>query len=254
MNIVLKWWVRIRENVAVARQLVERIENAERSDADLNWALVKYMENITESIKQLDNATNRELLDLLIEIPADRPDEKLSWKNLKGLRDVIVHSFWEIDHDLIFHKAKYELFLLQELLDHVWLVYEPNGPGTGALVYDPAPEMKHAPLGPQATFWRHGYAVDEPPTVGRSDIVIASIPKHGLIIARLGWNGLTFDRIISFASTKIPHQWMVIESSKQLKAAYAEQGIHSRAEWIERFHASLDEADEIEQGTVDGGG
>ena len=247
MNVVVKWWARIRENVAAARQLVERIESAGRSDADLNWALVKYIENVTESIKQLDAATNRELLDLFIEIPADRSDEKLSWKNLKGLRDVVVHSFWEIDHELILHKAKYEFLQLQELLDHIRFIYEPDGAGTGFSIYDPASLNPRALLSPQATFWRYGYAVDDPPSIGRSDIWIGYSEKTGLTIFRSGWHGASFDRVISFASAKTPHQWMIVEASEQLKIGLAEQGIRTRIDWIEAFYALLGEEDEIEQ-------
>ena len=48
---------------------------------------------IGESIKNLDKITNRELLSKYSEIP---------WKNVMGVRDFIVHHYFEVDADVIF--------------------------------------------------------------------------------------------------------------------------------------------------------
>lgn len=48
---------------------------------------------IGESIKNLDKITNKELLVQYPEIP---------WKNVMGIRDIIVHHYFDVDADEIF--------------------------------------------------------------------------------------------------------------------------------------------------------
>ena len=52
---------------------------------------------IGESIKNLDKITNHELLPKYSEIP---------WKNVMGVRDFIVHHYFEVDADVIFEICK----------------------------------------------------------------------------------------------------------------------------------------------------
>lgn len=52
---------------------------------------------VGESIKNLDKLTNHELLPKYSEIP---------WKNVMGIRDFIVHHYFEVDADVIFEICK----------------------------------------------------------------------------------------------------------------------------------------------------
>ena len=52
---------------------------------------------VGESIKNLDKITNHELLPKYPEIP---------WKNVMGVRDFIVHHYFEVDADVIFEICK----------------------------------------------------------------------------------------------------------------------------------------------------
>ncbi|MDO4165679.1 MAG: DUF86 domain-containing protein [Bacteroides sp.] len=52
---------------------------------------------IGESIKNLDKVTNKELLIRYPEIP---------WKNVMGIRDIIVHHYFDVDADEIFRICK----------------------------------------------------------------------------------------------------------------------------------------------------
>ena len=52
---------------------------------------------VGESIKNLDKLTNHEMLPKYSEIP---------WKNVMGIRDFIVHHYFEVDADVIFEICK----------------------------------------------------------------------------------------------------------------------------------------------------
>lgn len=58
---------------------------------------------VGESIKNLDKITNRELLPKYSEIP---------WKNVMGVRDFIVHHYFEVDADVIFEICKNDVPVL----------------------------------------------------------------------------------------------------------------------------------------------
>ena len=52
---------------------------------------------VGEAIKNLDKITNKELL---LKYPA------VNWKDIKGMRDIIVHHYFEIDAEVIFATVK----------------------------------------------------------------------------------------------------------------------------------------------------
>lgn len=58
---------------------------------------------VGESIKNLDKITNHELLPKYSEIP---------WKNVMGVRDFIVHHYFEVDADVIFEICKNDVPVL----------------------------------------------------------------------------------------------------------------------------------------------
>lgn len=55
---------------------------------------------IGESIKNLDKITNKELLVKYPEIP---------WRNVMGIRDIIVHHYFDVDADEIFRICKEDI-------------------------------------------------------------------------------------------------------------------------------------------------
>lgn len=55
---------------------------------------------IGESIKNLDKITNKELLVKYSEIP---------WKSVMGVRDIIVHHYFDVDADEIFRICKEDI-------------------------------------------------------------------------------------------------------------------------------------------------
>ena len=65
---------------------------------------------IGESIKNLDKITNRELLSKYSEIP---------WKNVMGVRDFIVHHYFEVDADVIFEICKNDVPVLISVINRM---------------------------------------------------------------------------------------------------------------------------------------
>lgn len=62
---------------------------------------------VGESVKNLDKTTNHELLSLYPEIP---------WKNVMGVRDFIVHHYFEVDADVIYEICKNDVPVLAEVV------------------------------------------------------------------------------------------------------------------------------------------
>lgn len=58
------------------------------------------IEAIGEGFKNIDKITEGKLLPLRPEIP---------WKEVKGMRDKIAHGYFDIDADIVFECAKYDL-------------------------------------------------------------------------------------------------------------------------------------------------
>lgn len=66
------------------------------------------IEAIGEGFKSIDKLTDGKLLPLRSEIP---------WKEVKGIRDKIAHGYFDIDADIIFESAKYDLPELLPAID-----------------------------------------------------------------------------------------------------------------------------------------
>lgn len=62
---------------------------------------------IGESVKGLDKTTNKELLVNYPEIP---------WKRIMGVRDIIVHHYFDVDAEEIFRICKEDLPFLREVI------------------------------------------------------------------------------------------------------------------------------------------
>ena len=62
---------------------------------------------IGESLKNLDKITNKQFLINYPEIP---------WKNVMGIRDIIVHHYFDVDADEIFRICKEDIPLLLQVI------------------------------------------------------------------------------------------------------------------------------------------
>ena len=62
---------------------------------------------VGESIKNLDKVTNKELLSLYPQI---------QWKQAMGMRDIIVHHYFDVDAEQIFNTLKEDIPILLNVL------------------------------------------------------------------------------------------------------------------------------------------
>ena len=85
-------------NAVDAARTVQKDELAE--DNHLFWAIVKYAENVQESVVQLDKI-NESIFHALEEFPIESHVDELNWTDLKGMRIRLAHKFWDIDPDIL---------------------------------------------------------------------------------------------------------------------------------------------------------
>ncbi|MDE6877701.1 MAG: DUF86 domain-containing protein [Odoribacter sp.] len=65
---------------------------------------------VGESVKNLDKLTSGSLLVRYAEIP---------WREVMGMRDIIVHHYFEVDADIIFKTVKENIPLLKDTLERM---------------------------------------------------------------------------------------------------------------------------------------
>ena len=65
---------------------------------------------IGESTKNLDKITDKNLLSCYPEIP---------WKRVMGVRDIIVHHYFDVDAEEIFHICKRDIPLLHQTIKQI---------------------------------------------------------------------------------------------------------------------------------------
>ena len=63
---------------------------------------------VGESIKNLDKITNKQLL---INYPS------INWKDIMGMRDIIVHHYFDIDATIVFATLRNEILPLYETIE-----------------------------------------------------------------------------------------------------------------------------------------
>jgi uncharacterized protein with HEPN domain len=65
---------------------------------------------IGETIKNLDKVTNKELLNRYSQV---------NWKQAMGMRDIIVHHYFDVDADVIYKTLKEDIPLLSRVLNKI---------------------------------------------------------------------------------------------------------------------------------------
>ena len=100
--------------IAICRETGKEILDEDRNEF---WALVKYVENVQESIVRLDNK-NSTILPKLIEFPESSDDRtQATWKSLKGMRSRLAHAFEHIDHEILWDTVNNQFPVLETLLN-----------------------------------------------------------------------------------------------------------------------------------------
>jgi uncharacterized protein with HEPN domain len=105
----------INENIETIKKRTERISSSNdftSSDAGMILldSICMKLVAIGESIKNLDKATNKELLCLYPQI---------NWRQAMGMRDIIVHHYFDVDAEEIFKTLQEDIPLLDDVLEKI---------------------------------------------------------------------------------------------------------------------------------------
>jgi len=104
--------VRIRHMLDAAREAIGFVEGRSRSDLDtdrkLNLSLVRLLEIIGEAARGAS-----------LEFREAHPD--LGWKKMVGMRDHLIHGYFDINLDVVWETVKEDLPPLIEKLEKIEL-------------------------------------------------------------------------------------------------------------------------------------
>lgn len=206
------WFERI---VVYARRATELAQGMSsdgcRESNDVFWALVKYAENVQESIKAVDNI-NKNILPALSEIPIESANGETAWADLKGMRERLVHKFWDIDPGILWSTVSDDLPKVVALLSGIKVHPDPIGKG--------------------ASFATRPFQGREFLELPYSDEQTASLPGHALLFMRFEENG----NVEVLRMAKKGESTMLLSASSPLKL----RGLRKVGEeWrIHRFYPS----------------
>ena len=121
-------WVHLQTGVKDAIDLAQKMgaEICLQSDRDLQWALVKHVENAQEAVSSLDAISGKKLFPILVELPLKAENDELSWRGLIGMRQVLVHKPWAVDHAVVWRTATEEFPALLTLIESTTIDVEPT--------------------------------------------------------------------------------------------------------------------------------
>jgi uncharacterized protein with HEPN domain len=105
----------INDNIETIQKRTESISSSNdftSSDAGMILldSICMKLVAIGESIKNLDKVTNKELLCLYPQI---------NWRQAMGMRDIIVHHYFDVDAEEIFKTLQEDIPLLAEVLQKI---------------------------------------------------------------------------------------------------------------------------------------
>jgi uncharacterized protein with HEPN domain len=102
--------VRLRHILDAAREAVAFSEEQDRrsleADRKLNLSLVRLLEIIGEAAKGITNDFRRE-------------HPELPWKSMMGMRDRLIHGYFDVNLDIIWKTAKNDLPPLIEKIEKI---------------------------------------------------------------------------------------------------------------------------------------
>ena len=107
-----------------ALRVIDRIDSAgDPRDPDLLTALKKYVEDVGEAIKEVDNtlrSNKADLAALFFEIPNKTGEDEASWRDLIGRRVVIAHRLLTVDDEQVYREAVRDFGSLHQLLSRIY--------------------------------------------------------------------------------------------------------------------------------------
>jgi len=105
----------ITDNIETVRRRTTRINSSNdftssESGMILLDSICMKLVAIGETIKNLDKVTNKELLNRYSQV---------NWKQAMGMRDIIVHHYFDVDADVIYKTLKEDIPLLSRVLNKI---------------------------------------------------------------------------------------------------------------------------------------
>ncbi|RMF52877.1 MAG: DUF86 domain-containing protein [Bacteroidetes bacterium] len=76
------------------------------ADRTLRLAFERSLEIIGEAVAKIDD-----------DFKAAHPD--IPWRKMRGMRNVVAHVYWEVDHDILWHVVQHDVPVLHEQLKAV---------------------------------------------------------------------------------------------------------------------------------------
>lgn len=128
MITIREQWAHLRTYVKDAINLAQKMGTKDglRSDHDLQWALVKHIENAQEIVSSLKPINGKRLVSILVELPLRVDNDELSWRGLIDMRQVLVHKPWAVDHAIVWRTATEEFPALLTLIESTTIDVEPT--------------------------------------------------------------------------------------------------------------------------------
>ena len=128
MTKISEQWAHFRTYVEDAINLAQKMDAKDglRSDHDLQWALVKHIENAQETVSSLDAISGKRLFPVLVELPHRVDNDELSWRGLIDMRQVLAHKPWDVDHAIVWRTATEEFPALLTLIESTTIDIEPT--------------------------------------------------------------------------------------------------------------------------------
>ena len=169
-------------NCQSALRVTDRLQDSvDQRDPDFLTALKKYVEDAGQAIKEVDDTlgrNNASLASLLFEIPSETEEDKASWRNLIGRRDVIAHRLLTVDDEQVYKEAVRDFGSLRQLLSRIYFAPVKSDLASDAI---PAPALRMEVMNSliPAT---HGRT----PRIGESLIFIYEDKREGLWPIRMG--------------------------------------------------------------------
>ena len=169
---VAKWLHRMGLNTARAIELSEQLTvDSLSEDNHLYWALVKYVENVQESAKQI-NSINKRFFSELAEIDED------DWKALRGMRDWLAHKFWDVDPNILWKTVNEDFANLLPLLASIRIADQLTS-GKGEIdITDETKLLMNMPAWPENSGFRPGHSI----------VIMAFTHSGDIMVIRIGHN------------------------------------------------------------------
>lgn len=159
-------------NSARAIELSEQLTADSLSeDNHLYWALIKYVENVQESAKQINKINNR-FFSELAEIDED------DWKALRGMRDWLAHKFWDVDPNILWKTVRKDFVNLLPLLVTIRVVDQLVAEKGEIDITGEAKHLMNLPDWPASSGFKPGHSL----------VIMAFTRIGNIMVIRIGQN------------------------------------------------------------------